>query len=101
MQYVTCGQAQMEQMFFGKTCRMGLNVIEKVLNMLKCARYELWAFQFCGCRSIWTFLWVKAANIRPLQETLDRCTNISNIIYRTVVLLNFQFYERFTLSICF
>lgn len=81
---------------------MGLNVVEeKVLNMLKGARYELWAFHLCGCRSIWAFLWAKAANIRPLQETLDRCTNINNIIYRPVVLLNFQFYERFTLSICF
>lgn len=92
------GRPRWNECFFGKTCRMGLNVVEKVLNMLKRARYKLWAFRLCGCRSIWAFLWVKAANIRPLQESLVWCTNISNIIHRPVLLI-FQFYGRFTLSV--
>lgn len=37
--------------------------------MIKGAKYELCPFYFCDCRSIWAFLWVKAANIWPLRDT--------------------------------
>ncbi len=102
MQYVTCGQAQMERWNerFWENQQNGFKHGRKKKSVKHDQRCKIWI------KSV-PFLWLQIHMGLPVGKGskhmastwyIARCTIISNIVYRPVVLLNFQFKERF---ICF